>query len=90
MPRSPSRAWYSSPWQVVWLNALDALQSELHDTSLDISDRVRHPRAAHVLRHLTTSIFADGAGLPLTLIHKSSAALVDILGPAASPPLQNC
>jgi hypothetical protein len=78
----------SSPLQVVWLSALDALQSELHDTSLDVSDRVRHPRAAHVLRHLTTSIYADGAGLPLTLIHKSSAALIDILGPAASPPLQ--
>ena len=77
-----------APAQVVWLSALDALQTELHDTSLDVADHVRHPRAAHVLRHLTESVYADGAGLPLSLIQKSSAALVEILGADSLPPLE--
>jgi hypothetical protein len=70
---------------VVWLSSLDALQAELHDTSLDVPDYVRHPRAAHVLKHLTTSVYADGAGLTPSLIRRSTSALVDILGSAAVP-----
>ena len=74
--------------QVVWLSSLDALQAELHDTSLEVADHVRHPRAAHILKHLTTSVYADGAGLAPNFIRKSTSGLVDILGPAAVPVLE--
>ncbi len=67
-------------WQVLWLSAIDTLLAELHDASLEEPDHVRHPRAVALLRHLASSVHAEGAGLAASAMRRGASGLLDILG----------